>query len=106
MVVRDPGQEEKIRQTPRLEGGEARGVERERNGAKRRRRGPRPTGGSVVCRWRVQTRGFSIGTSSLWSSSIEKRSGLHKFDTPGWTAGAGGVVGEVVAVIVKVLGGG
>ena len=40
-----------------------------------RRRGPRPTGGSVVCRWRVQTRGFTIGTSSLWSSSIEKRSG-------------------------------
>jgi len=53
MVVRDPGQEEKIRQTPRPEGGEARGVERERNGAKRRRRGPRPTGGSVVCRLRV-----------------------------------------------------
>lgn len=53
MVVRGPGQEEKIRQTPRMEGGEAHGVERERNRAKRRRRGPRPTGGSVVCRWRV-----------------------------------------------------
>ena len=35
MVVREPEQEEKTRQTPRLEGGEARGVERERNGAKR-----------------------------------------------------------------------
>ncbi|CVK32472.1 hypothetical protein KH990_10040 [Methanoculleus bourgensis] len=35
MVVRDPGQEEKNRQTPRPKEGEDRGVERERNGAKR-----------------------------------------------------------------------
>lgn len=35
MVVRGPRQEEGIRQTPRGEGGEGRGVERERNGVKR-----------------------------------------------------------------------
>ena len=89
MVVRGPGQEEKTRQTPRLEGGEARGVKRERNGAKRCRRGPRPTGGSVVCRWRILPMDSPRAQSSLWSSSIENRSGLHKFDTPGWTARSG-----------------
>ena len=46
MVVRDPGQEEKTRQTPRAEGGEG-----ARSAAPEAR--PSLTGGSVVCRWRV-----------------------------------------------------
>ncbi len=53
MVVRGPGQEEKIRQTPRAEGGEG-----ARSAAPEAR--PSLTGGSVVCRWGVQTRGFSL----------------------------------------------
>ena len=53
MVVRGPGQEEEIRQTPRAEGGEG-----ARSAAPEAR--PSLTGGSVVCRWRVQTRGFSL----------------------------------------------
>ena len=61
MVVRDPRIGRQIRQPPRTKGGEARGVERERNGVKRRWRGPQPTGASVVCRLMVQTNGFSLG---------------------------------------------
>jgi len=58
MVVRVPGQEEKIRQTPRLEGGEG-----ARSAAPEAR--PSLTGGSVVCRWMALGYGLSPRTAPL-----------------------------------------
>jgi len=58
MVVRGPGQEEKIRQTPRAKGGEG-----ARSAAPEAR--PSLTGGSVVCRWRVPGYGLLPWTASL-----------------------------------------
>jgi len=54
MVVRDPGQEEKIRQTLRAEGGEG-----ARSAAPEAR--PSLTGGSEVCRLRVPVTGYRQG---------------------------------------------
>jgi len=68
MVVRDPGQEEEIRQTLRAEGGEARGVERERNGAKRPE--ARASADRREC-------GLPVEVSRKLSRSRESRAGEH-----------------------------
>ena len=58
MVVRGPGQEEKIRQTPRAEGGEG-----ARSAAPEAR--PSLTGGREVCRWMALGYGLSPRTAPL-----------------------------------------
>ncbi len=74
MVVRGPGQEEKIRQTSRPEGGEG-----ARSAAPEAR--PSLTGGSVVCRLRVPGYGMSLWPPSqersgrgwaLWFAQVER----------------------------------